>query len=46
MLHVFTNLYRDTNVTRIFYKLSQTCGMHANRDSYLGTERVDHNYKC
>jgi hypothetical protein len=31
------NLFRDTNVTRIFYKSSQTCGMHANGNIYLGT---------
>jgi hypothetical protein len=25
---------------RIFYKSSQTCGMHINGDRYLGTEEV------
>ena len=34
------NLFGDTNVARIFYKSSQTCGTHTNGDSYLGTEGV------
>jgi hypothetical protein len=37
---ILINLFTDTNVTRIFYKLSQTCGTHTNDDGYLGTERV------
>ena len=35
------NLFGDTNIARIFYKSSQTCGTHTNNDSYLGTEGVD-----
>ena len=31
------NLFKDTNVVRIFYKSSHTCGTHANDDRYLGT---------
>ena len=34
------NLFGDTNIAYIFYKLSQTSGTHTNGDSYLGTERV------
>jgi hypothetical protein len=35
-----TKLFGDTNVTHIFYKSSQTCHMHTNDDTYLGTEGV------
>ena len=34
------NLFGDINVTCIFYKLSQTCGIHTNSDSYLETKEV------
>jgi hypothetical protein len=34
------NLFEDTNVARIFYKLSQTYGIRTNGDSYFGTEEV------
>jgi hypothetical protein len=37
------NLFGDTNVAHIFYKSSQTCGMHTNDNKYKGTERV---YLC
>ena len=36
------NLFRDTNVARIFYKSSQTYGTHTNGDSYLGVEGVEY----
>jgi hypothetical protein len=35
------NLFGDTNITRIFYKVSQTYGTHTNDDTYLETERVE-----
>jgi hypothetical protein len=34
------NLFRDTNIVRIFYKSSQTRGMYAADDRHLGTEEV------
>jgi hypothetical protein len=37
------NLFGDTNIARIFYKSSQTCGTHTNGDRYKGAEEV---YLC
>jgi hypothetical protein len=34
------NLFRDTNIVRIFYESIQTCSMHTNGDSYLRTDGV------
>jgi hypothetical protein len=34
------NLFRDINVTRIFYKSSQTCDTYTKDDTYLETEGV------
>jgi hypothetical protein len=37
-LFFIINLFRDTNVVRIFYKSSQTYGTETKSDSSLGTE--------
>ena len=34
------NLFEATNIARIFYNLSQTCGTHTKSNTYLGTEGV------
>jgi hypothetical protein len=33
-----TNLFEDTNVARIFYKLSQTCDTKTENDKHFKTE--------